>query len=81
MTKAIGHSGVRWRRLPSGERTAVILYYLRRMAVSDIARALGVTIGTIKTFLFSRQAPSSRAPEDPISKRRRLKGQPDDFLP
>jgi len=38
--------------LPSGERTAVILYYRDEMAVSDIARALGVTIGTIKTFLF-----------------------------
>jgi RNA polymerase sigma-70 factor (ECF subfamily) len=38
--------------LPSGERTAVILYYRDEMAVRDIARALGVTIGTIKTFLF-----------------------------
>lgn len=38
--------------LPSGERTAVILYYRDEMAVSDIARALGVTTGTIKTFLF-----------------------------
>ena len=38
--------------LPSGERTAVILFYRDEMAVSDIARALGVTTGTIKTFLF-----------------------------
>ena len=38
--------------LPSGERTAVILYYRDEIAVSDIARALGVTTGTIKTFLF-----------------------------
>jgi RNA polymerase sigma-70 factor (ECF subfamily) len=38
--------------LPSGERTAVILYYRDEMAVSGIARALGVTTGTIKTFLF-----------------------------
>lgn len=38
--------------LPSGERTAVILYYRDEMAVSDIAHALGVTVGTIKTFLF-----------------------------
>ena len=34
------------------ERTAVILYYRDEMAVGDIARALGVTTGTIKTLLF-----------------------------
>jgi RNA polymerase sigma-70 factor, ECF subfamily len=39
-------------RLSSGERTAVILYYRDEMAVGDIARALGVTTGTIKTLLF-----------------------------
>ena len=39
-------------RLPSGERTAVILYYRDEMAVRDIARALGVTTGTVKTLLF-----------------------------
>jgi RNA polymerase sigma-70 factor (ECF subfamily) len=38
--------------LSSGERTAVILYYRDEMAVRDIARALGVTSGTIKTLLF-----------------------------
>ena len=38
--------------LPSGERTAVILYYRDEMAVADIARALGVTAGTIKALLF-----------------------------
>jgi RNA polymerase sigma-70 factor (ECF subfamily) len=38
--------------LPSGERTAVILYYRDELAVGDIARALGVTTGTIKTLLF-----------------------------
>lgn len=38
--------------LPSGERTAVFLYYRDEMSVSDIARALGVTPGTIKTLLF-----------------------------
>ena len=38
--------------LPSGERTAVILYYRDEMAVGDIAAALGVTRGTIKTLLF-----------------------------
>ena len=38
--------------LPSGQRTAVILYYRQEMTVSDIACALGVTSGTIKTLLF-----------------------------
>jgi RNA polymerase sigma-70 factor, ECF subfamily len=38
--------------LPSGERTAAILYYRQDMSVRDIARALGVTSGTVKTFLF-----------------------------
>ena len=38
--------------LSSGERTAVILYYRDGMAVRDIASALGVTTGTIKTLLF-----------------------------
>jgi RNA polymerase sigma-70 factor, ECF subfamily len=38
--------------LSSGERTALILYYRDEMAVRDIARAPGVTTGTIKTLLF-----------------------------
>jgi RNA polymerase sigma-70 factor, ECF subfamily len=38
--------------LPSGERTAVMLYYRDGMVVRDVARALGVTTGTIKTLLF-----------------------------
>jgi len=38
--------------LPSGERTTLILYYRDEMAVRDIAAALGVTTGTIKTLLF-----------------------------
>lgn len=38
--------------LPAGERTAVILYYRDEMPIGDIARALGVTAGTVKTFLF-----------------------------
>lgn len=38
--------------LPSGERTAVFLYYRDEMTVGDIARALGVSAGTIKTLLF-----------------------------
>jgi RNA polymerase sigma-70 factor (ECF subfamily) len=38
--------------LPSGERTAVVLHYRQEMSVSEIARALGVTDGTVKTLLF-----------------------------
>ena len=38
--------------LPSGERTAVVLYYRDELTVADVARALGVTTGTIKTLLF-----------------------------
>jgi RNA polymerase sigma-70 factor (ECF subfamily) len=39
-------------RLPYGERTAVLLYYRQDMKVRDIARALGVSDGTVKTLLF-----------------------------
>ena len=38
--------------LSSGERTAVMLFYRDDLAVGDVARALGVTTGTIKTLLF-----------------------------
>ena len=38
--------------LSSGERTAVMLYYRDELPVRDIAQALGVTTGTIKTLLF-----------------------------
>jgi RNA polymerase sigma-70 factor (ECF subfamily) len=44
-----------WRHvaaLPSGERTAVTMYYRDEMPVRDIAAVLGVSIGTVKTFLF-----------------------------
>ncbi len=38
--------------LPSGERTAVILFYRQDMSVEQIASAVGVSGGTIKTLLF-----------------------------
>jgi RNA polymerase sigma-70 factor (ECF subfamily) len=37
--------------LPSGERTAVLLYYRQEMSVAEIAAALGVSAGTVKTHL------------------------------
>jgi RNA polymerase sigma-70 factor (ECF subfamily) len=38
--------------LPPGERTAVLLFYRQDMKVGEIAEALGVTAGTVKTWLF-----------------------------
>jgi RNA polymerase sigma-70 factor (ECF subfamily) len=38
--------------LSSGERTALLLHYRDEMSVLEIARALGVSTGTIKTLLF-----------------------------
>lgn len=38
--------------LPAGERVAVVLYYRDNVAVRDIAHTLGVTVGTVKTWLF-----------------------------
>jgi RNA polymerase sigma-70 factor (ECF subfamily) len=38
--------------LSSGERTAVTLHYRQEMKVSEVAHALGVTSGTVKTLLF-----------------------------
>lgn len=57
LTDLIADEGDRalWRAvsaLPSGERTAVILHYRQEMSVAEIASALGVTAGTVKTQLF-----------------------------
>jgi RNA polymerase sigma-70 factor, ECF subfamily len=56
--------------LPARERTAVIFHYRDGLSVRDIAAALGVTDGTIKTMLFrarrqmrERMSPESRGPE------------------
>lgn len=38
--------------LSSGERTAVILFYRQGLGVNEIASAVGVSAGTIKTLLF-----------------------------
>jgi RNA polymerase sigma-70 factor (ECF subfamily) len=47
--------------LPSGERTAVILYYRQDMSVEQIASAVGVSGGTIKTLLFRGRQKLRRA--------------------
>jgi DNA-directed RNA polymerase specialized sigma24 family protein len=44
-----------WRAVeavPSGERTAVVLYYRDQLPVSDSARAVGGTTGPIKSWLL-----------------------------
>ena len=44
-----------WRlveRLPLGERTALVLHYRQELSVSEVASAIGVTAGTVKTLLF-----------------------------
>lgn len=44
-----------WRRvaaLPSAQRAVVVLYYQQDMKVHEIAGAMGVTGGTVKTLLF-----------------------------
>ena len=44
-----------WRhveRLPLGERTAVVLHYRQELSVTEVASAIGVTVGTVQTLLF-----------------------------
>jgi RNA polymerase sigma factor (sigma-70 family) len=38
--------------LPAGERAAVVLYYRNGLRVSDVAQVMGVSGGTVKTFLL-----------------------------
>ncbi|NVJ68919.1 MAG: RNA polymerase sigma factor [Alphaproteobacteria bacterium] len=38
--------------LPAGQRTAVTLHYQQDLAVLEVAAAMGVTEGTVKTLLF-----------------------------
>ncbi len=57
LTELISNEGDRalWRlvsALPRGERTAIILHYRHGLSVAEIASALGVTAGTVKTQLF-----------------------------
>jgi len=43
-------------KLPQGERTAVLMFYKQELTVGEIAGILGVTKGTIKTFLHRGRA-------------------------
>jgi RNA polymerase sigma-70 factor (ECF subfamily) len=47
--------------LPSGQRTVVMLHYRQGLRVQDIAGALGVTAGTVKTLLFRARQRLRRA--------------------
>jgi len=38
--------------LPMAERTAVVLYYRENLSVKEVAAAMGVSTGTVKTHLF-----------------------------
>jgi len=49
--------------LPLRQRQAVVLYYLHDLDVPAVARALGVSVGTIKTALFRARQSLARALE------------------
>ncbi|MFI5458139.1 MAG: RNA polymerase sigma factor [Isosphaerales bacterium] len=42
--------------LPMAQRTAVVLYYREGLTVKEVAKAMGVSPGTIKTHLFRARA-------------------------
>jgi RNA polymerase sigma-70 factor (ECF subfamily) len=42
--------------LPMAQRTAVVLYYRENLTVQEVARAMGVSPGTVKTHLFRARA-------------------------
>ena len=44
------------RTLPMAQRTAVVLYYRENLTVKEVAGAMGVSSGTVKTHLFRGRA-------------------------
>jgi RNA polymerase sigma-70 factor, ECF subfamily len=60
-------SAILWRAvhsLPLAQRTAVVLYYRENMAVADVARAMGISPGSVKTHLFRARAQIQLALQD-----------------
>lgn len=53
--------------LPSGERTAVLLFYRQGLSVGEAAHAIGVADGTIKTLLFRARQRLRRLLGDDLS--------------
>lgn len=52
-------SDVLWRAvcsLPESQRTAVVLYYRENLTVEEVAHAMNVSSGTVKTHLFRARA-------------------------
>ena len=60
--------------LPDRERAAVVLYYRNALRVSEVAQAMGVSTGTVKTFLIRarRHLGIALGPSDQRSTRRPL---------
>jgi RNA polymerase sigma-70 factor (ECF subfamily) len=59
-----------WRRvvsLPPGERTSVFLFYRQELKVNEIASALGVSAGTVKTWLFRARGKLRALHDQPAS--------------
>jgi RNA polymerase sigma-70 factor (ECF subfamily) len=56
---AIERAEVLWRcvdALPLAQRSAVVLYYRENLSLDEVAAALGVSSGTVKTHLFRARA-------------------------
>lgn len=53
--------------LPAAERMTVLMYYRQDMKVEEIAQALGVTSGTIKTALFRARTKLRVAMQDEMT--------------
>jgi len=57
------------RALPPRQRTAICLYYLADLPVSEVAQLMGVTAGTVKSHLADARGRLSHLLEVPIDER------------